>query len=580
MATYQITAPDGGKYEVTAPDGASEQEVLAYAQQNYKGASAPAAPKGPENGAATNFGKGVAQAVKQDMVAGPAQFVGRAVQGAIGLIPGIKDTDYWKKIQANAVNMDRLMKQDEATYQAETPGSVAAGAGRVLGNVAGGMAIGGGKLVDLGAKAGRAGAGLLGMSETAGGLLGQAAGSAGLGGLFGAAAPVNQEGDYWTQKGAQIGTGAAVGGALPLVSAGTKKVFGDAYRALTPGPVSREVADLAQQARKQGIDLRVDQVASSKPLNVVSATLDYVPFSGKGASLANQQKQFNTAVARTMGEDTPNVVQAVKQAETRLGGEFDRILKSTPVKVDAPLQDDLLRIMDEARVQSTDPQYGVLARQVDYLLAKVQSGDTIDGNAAYNIKKGLDRLGKSNDSTIAHFSREIRGALMDALNRSLPDEGAEFAKVRRQWGNMTEIGKIVGNGAEGDLSPARLANRRDLRSPELSQLADISAQFLRPRVGDSGSAQRHIYGAGLFGAGTIADPVSTGLGVTLGRMLNSRLSNQAVVDNIIRKSIDPAVLNAGGSLAANPVPQSLMNRLSPYLVPAGTIALTTGLNNP
>lgn len=35
MATYQITAPDGGVYEITAPDDATEQEVLAYAQQNY-----------------------------------------------------------------------------------------------------------------------------------------------------------------------------------------------------------------------------------------------------------------------------------------------------------------------------------------------------------------------------------------------------------------------------------------------------------------------------------------------------------------------------------------------------------------
>lgn len=40
MATYRITAPDGGTYEVTAPDNANESDVLAYAQQNYsKGAA-------------------------------------------------------------------------------------------------------------------------------------------------------------------------------------------------------------------------------------------------------------------------------------------------------------------------------------------------------------------------------------------------------------------------------------------------------------------------------------------------------------------------------------------------------------
>lgn len=42
MPKYRITAPDGNTYEITAPEGASEQEVLAYAQANYKQQAAPA----------------------------------------------------------------------------------------------------------------------------------------------------------------------------------------------------------------------------------------------------------------------------------------------------------------------------------------------------------------------------------------------------------------------------------------------------------------------------------------------------------------------------------------------------------
>ena len=44
MPTYEIKGPDGSTYEVNAPDGASEADVLAYAQKNFK---APA-PKAPE----------------------------------------------------------------------------------------------------------------------------------------------------------------------------------------------------------------------------------------------------------------------------------------------------------------------------------------------------------------------------------------------------------------------------------------------------------------------------------------------------------------------------------------------------
>jgi hypothetical protein len=35
MATFQITAPDGQTYEITAPEGATEQDVLAFAQQQF-----------------------------------------------------------------------------------------------------------------------------------------------------------------------------------------------------------------------------------------------------------------------------------------------------------------------------------------------------------------------------------------------------------------------------------------------------------------------------------------------------------------------------------------------------------------
>lgn len=41
MPKYEITAPDGRRFEVTAPDGATQDRVLAYAQQNYQPAAQP-----------------------------------------------------------------------------------------------------------------------------------------------------------------------------------------------------------------------------------------------------------------------------------------------------------------------------------------------------------------------------------------------------------------------------------------------------------------------------------------------------------------------------------------------------------
>lgn len=332
------------------------------------------------------------------------------------------------------------------------------------------------------------------------------------------------------------GEGALIGGALPVVAKGAG-IAGNALRRAVVGQgATPEVAALAKRAADLGIDLRADQVVNSKPLNALSAALDYVPFSGKGAAINAQQRQFNTALSRTIGENTDNMVQALKNADTRLGAEFDRVLKSTPVTADNAFVDDLIRISKNAQDEMTKDQFGIISKQINNILDKVKTGDVIDADAAYNIKKTLDRLGKSNDSTLAYHSREMRSALMDALNRSLPDGGAAFAKTRQQWGNLMELEKLIPHGAEGNISAARLGNVRNIRSKDLSELADIAAQFLKARVGDSGTAQRAgIYG--LLGAGTAIDPVSVGLGLTAGRGANALLGSSQVRNALMNPSV-------------------------------------------
>jgi len=393
------------------------------------------------------------------------------------------------------------------------------------------------------------------------------------GAISGAVTPVTKDdGDFARNKLLQVATGAGIGGAIPVAGAAARAAGRGVARAVTPTAASPEVGALAQRATDLGINLRADQVANSKPLNALSAALDYVPFSGKGAAMSNQQKQFNMAVSRTIGENTDNVAAAIGNAEKRLGGEFDRVLKNTAVNADNAFQDDLARIVGDAQNEMTEQQFGVLTKQINNILNKVKDGDVIPSDAAYNIKKGLDRLSNSNDSTLAHYSRDLRGALLDALNRSLPDGGEAFAKTRQQWGNLRELSKIVPRGAEGDISPGRLANAKNIRSKDLGELADISAQFLKQRVGDSGTAQRAgIYG--LLGSGAVIDPLSVGVGLTAGRTANAALGSNRLVQSLIDRSINPATLNSNGALAA---PQNaLVNRLAPYLVPAGA---TTGAN--
>lgn len=327
----------------------------------------------------------------------------------------------------------------------------------------------------------------------------------------------------------------AVGGAGGQLGANTvSAAVRGASNAIRP-----EVKNLAARAKDLGIDLRADQVVNSKPMNALSAALDYVPFSGNAAAKQAQGKQFQTALSRTVGENTDNMAQALKSADVRLGAEFDRTLQNNHVQYTPQFHTRLTQLLNAADSELTDQQFGVIAKQVANLQSKVGAGSAIDGQAAYNIKKSLDRLAKSPDTSISHHAKEVRNALFDALDSSLgPKKAAEFAKVRQQWANKSELEKMIPHGAEADITPARLAAARNLRSDDLGELADIAGQFLKGRIGDSGTAQRAAWlggvpgaaaavGSGAIDAGTLG-AMSLG-GLTLGRAASGALGSNRLM---------------------------------------------------
>lgn len=465
------------------------------------------------------------------------------------------------------------LEAENAPYQATAPLS------NITGQVVGVLAPGAGVAKGLGAGA-NLGARALGVERAAAPLV-QAistggASSGGLGGLAGLGA--RAAGGAITGAGVgsvydpnSIGTSAGIGAAVPVIGSGLSAAGRAASNAFG-GNVTPEVGALAQLAQKYGINIRPDQIMNSKPINAISAALDYLPFSGKGAATGAQNEQFKTAISRTIGENTPNLASALNSAEKRLGGEFDKVLKGTTVQADNTLVNDLSGLLSNARNEMTDSQFSVINRQVDNLLSKVQPGDTIASDAAYNIKKGLDRLGKSNDTTLAYYARDMRNSLMDAMSRSMPDQGASFAKTRQQWANLMELQKLVPAGAEGDISAARLANARGVKTTELSDLRNIAAQFLKPRIGDSGTAQR---GAAIGVVPSfIANPVMTTGAVAgtigAGRLGNAVLGSQALGQAIANRAVNRGLQSAAVGAAPGLKIASPLQRL---LQPGGLASL-------
>lgn len=331
--------------------------------------------------------------------------------------------------------------------------------------------------------------------------------------------------------------GAAGGAAGELLAAGVGKAATAVSEKIDPA-----VKKLADRARELGIPLRAEQVSGSRPLAGVSAALDAVPFAGRDASRNAQRVGFNKAVAATLGEETPNVQTAVRQAQNRLGGIYDDVLKSHPVKVDSEMLNGLDEVMQAARVELTDAQFGVMERQVNNILSKVGQGDAIDGQAAYNIKKMLDRIGKGNDTSLANHATDLKNELLSALDRSLPSDVAQqFGKARQQYRNLIAVRKIVKAGAEGNVSPAVLGNAKGL-SKDLQEIADIGAQFLKEPFGNSGTANRLI-GAGAIGGlgtGALFNPIIAAkvaaTGATVGRGANSALDSGWLQNYLINGS--------------------------------------------
>lgn len=340
------------------------------------------------------------------------------------------------------------------------------------------------------------------------------------------------------------GTGAVIGAAMPttfkamgeagkLANKAVKKIHADK---LLPKGISPEVAALYQKAKSMGIDIPADRIVDSKPLNAAAASLNYVPLSGRMGAEDKMLSQFNRAVSRSFGQDSDNVTAALRKASVALGSKFDDVLQNNAVAVDNQFIDELARHEQTAMNELADDSAKIIKKQIDNILSMSGPDGRIDGQAAYNIKKTLDRIGNRN-SPEAFYARDLKKSLMGALNRSLgPDQAAEFAKVRQQYGNMLDLEGLAQNGAEGGVSVARLANMKNINNQELQDLADVAAQFLKSRESPHGAAQRVVMGglAAAAGAGGLATGtlpfVAAGMGA--GRATNTALNSQLLKNMI------------------------------------------------
>lgn len=364
--------------------------------------------------------------------------------------------------------------------------------------------------------------------------------------IIGAATPVAsgaaQGATVAAMSGENVGEGAAFGGALGGVLGAGAGVANRLLRSADPA-VERAVT-------QYGIPLRAGQASNSPYIRKFDQMVGQLPGSGIEASNVAQRTAFNRAVAKTFGEDVEQITPAVMhRAKSRIGGVMNDIESRYPVKLDTQFRTELEGIVTKWGGSVTDPEWQVIRKQIDGVLRNVGPDRTIPGTTYGNLvghNSPLTAAANNPNPSIARAAGEVKDALQEALQRSLPADAArKYAEARYQYKNMMTIAPLVNRGIPGDISPLLLqgvANRSFKQNAfrgagDLGELGDIGQQFLRPPR-DSGTPMGIAINNTLYGG--VMGALKTAAGVTGGRLAGRALQ----ADPTVGVAITPAEISA------------------------------------
>lgn len=247
----------------------------------------------PERSTLSNLWEGITQGAG-DLPAGVGQSAVHEGQRTLGYIDDLFGTNLAKRVQPEVAARDAEVAKREQDYQAATPGSFAAGVGRVGGNLvpmlAGGAASPVGRLSQLGSQA-------ISAAPAAGRLLGATTAGALEGAAYGASAPVANVSavpggvgdlvtgrmtgdDYRSKSLGNAALGAAIGGAAPPVLGAISKAGSLAGALLKPfsesgqkGLAGAALRDFATDPKMAAINLRsaAEVIPGSAPTTAMAS---------------------------------------------------------------------------------------------------------------------------------------------------------------------------------------------------------------------------------------------------------------------------------------------------------------------
>ncbi len=290
----------------------------------------------------------------------------------------------------------------------------------------------------------------------------------------------------------QIATGAGVGGAFGAGAPLVGRAFGAGANYVMRPSNDAVTNRLLTIANQEGIPIGASQASRSPALNKLSQIAGQFPGSGQQAFRADQISAFTRAVGRTFGEDTDLLTpQVMKAAKRRIGSEFDHVAANTSIKVDPTFQNSLLQIVQDAKSVLSESELRPIYNQLTDIMKRVKNGEISGETYQAMTRKGspLDRLLQSSDKpNVKYYASGIREVLDDGLQRSAPPDLADrLSRARYQYKNLMTVKPLVVKGSPGEVSPLALNQRVNTAfkdrafsgGGDLGDLAEVGQRFFR-----------------------------------------------------------------------------------------------------
>lgn len=488
MATYRITAPDGGTYEITAPDDASQEQVMAYAQANYAQSSggkqaqqqnsnptnqAPARSPGP--GMLESLGMGAARGVK-DVIDTGAGWLASGFDKLAGTREG-------ERVKA-------MNEAGKADFKRDYGDSTAASIGRVGGNIAATLPVGG--LLGAGVRGAGAVTGASRVAEP----LAQAIASGGMkaGSMSGAAGLAARATGGAISGGAMAGlvdpesagTGALIGAAMPVAIKGASHVMGAAAKSLRGPAVPEATRQVAQMAQQAGYVIPPTQVRPSLANRIMEGTAGKIS-TAQNASARNQEVTNRLArKALGLADDAQLSPEALGGLRKDAGRAYQALRSLGDVVPDASYQKELGNIAStykgaaQAFPGLADDAVGDLVQTLN--VPKFNADGAVD--ALTLLRDRADAAFAKGDKGVAKATKQAAGVLEDLLERHAQSTGSPDAlkalrEARQLIAKTYSVEKAL-NPATGTVSAQKLAAQLQRGKPlsgELRKVAEFGASF-------------------------------------------------------------------------------------------------------